>query len=443
MYADDLMVLGMATVEEVKEVKAVFTRFGEKLGLVVNPEKSTMWFSQKCDPECRQNILAEFTARLAGEHEKYLGILVTQTPNARDLTHDQLVDKFQKKLSGWKANLLSHAGRLTLIKTVLFSLPVYYMSVAKLPQRTIQALTASIRRFLWGKMHQDRYISLIGWSKVCAGWEDGGLEIRDLGLFNEALLLKLVWQVAADVDKIWVQIFKAKYYPRKGLWGNSSGRGYSALGRVVQQLKPFFLEEVLWHVGSGEGISAINQPWYDGWDTQQCNTNAQRDAKVADLFDHSTKKWDTHKIQILMSEGAVTAITNSARKPEQQPLIEDRLIWLCSQRGTYTTKDGYKKLKEQMLAPTQHYTEDQKRAWQRVWSNKEIIPRIKFFLWRAIHNGLPTLQKLHSRIPGINPRCKRCDSEDEFLMHTLFFCHIARQTWWVSELGLRVDSVSI
>lgn len=50
MYADDLMVLGMATVEEAKEVKAVLTRFGKKSGLVVNPKKSTMWFSRKCDP---------------------------------------------------------------------------------------------------------------------------------------------------------------------------------------------------------------------------------------------------------------------------------------------------------------------------------------------------------------------------------------------------------
>ncbi|XP_071739491.1 uncharacterized protein [Rutidosis leptorrhynchoides] len=48
-----------------------------------------------------------------------------------------LVDRFHKKLSDWKANLHSIGGRLTLIKTVLGSLCIYYLSLFKCPEMVL------------------------------------------------------------------------------------------------------------------------------------------------------------------------------------------------------------------------------------------------------------------------------------------------------------------
>ncbi|GJV85772.1 cysteine-rich receptor-like protein kinase 26 [Tanacetum coccineum] len=42
-----------------------------------------------------------------------------------------LVDRFHMRLSSWKANLLSIGGRLTLIKSVLGSLGIYYLSILR------------------------------------------------------------------------------------------------------------------------------------------------------------------------------------------------------------------------------------------------------------------------------------------------------------------------
>jgi hypothetical protein len=39
-----------------------------------------------------------------------------------------VLDKFKSKLSTYKADKLSHAARLELIKSVFSSIPVYYMS---------------------------------------------------------------------------------------------------------------------------------------------------------------------------------------------------------------------------------------------------------------------------------------------------------------------------
>ena len=41
------------------------------------------------------------------------------------------VDKIRAKLTGWKAGLLSHVGRLILIKAVMKTIPSYYMQGRK------------------------------------------------------------------------------------------------------------------------------------------------------------------------------------------------------------------------------------------------------------------------------------------------------------------------
>lgn len=100
--------------------------------------------------------------------------------------------------------------------------------------------------------------------------------IRNLKLFNQYLVLKAVWQVASNSDKIWVQVVRAKYFSRRGFWGVNGTRDVSRLWRSIQKLKPFFREQILWHVGDGLTIPCINQPWFKNWSVQVITTNAQR-----------------------------------------------------------------------------------------------------------------------------------------------------------------------
>ncbi|KAK2650217.1 hypothetical protein Ddye_017706 [Dipteronia dyeriana] len=44
-----------------------------------------------------------------------------------------LVDRTEKRLANWKRKLLSREGRLVLIKAVLSNIPIYFLSVFKMP----------------------------------------------------------------------------------------------------------------------------------------------------------------------------------------------------------------------------------------------------------------------------------------------------------------------
>jgi len=65
----------------------------------------------------------------------------------RNKAYDFIINKFRAKLTSVKAKKLNHAGRLTYIKSVLASMPVYYMSTVLFSKTFVEKINAIIRRF--------------------------------------------------------------------------------------------------------------------------------------------------------------------------------------------------------------------------------------------------------------------------------------------------------
>ena len=61
------------------------------------------------------------------ELEKYLGMPVLQKRINKE-TFGTVIESVSSKLAGWKRRFLSLAGRITLTKSVLSSIPVHTMS---------------------------------------------------------------------------------------------------------------------------------------------------------------------------------------------------------------------------------------------------------------------------------------------------------------------------
>lgn len=61
-----------------------------------------------------------------------------------------LIDKVRKRLSGWKSKLMSLAGRVELIKSILSSLHLFWTSSFKLPKACTDMLDRHLRNFFWG-----------------------------------------------------------------------------------------------------------------------------------------------------------------------------------------------------------------------------------------------------------------------------------------------------
>lgn len=61
---------------------------------------------------------------------------------------DPMGDRFEQRLAGWKEDLLSKGGLLTLIKSTLVNLPIYYMPLLTIPMSVDKKLKVVQSRFL-------------------------------------------------------------------------------------------------------------------------------------------------------------------------------------------------------------------------------------------------------------------------------------------------------
>lgn len=62
-----------------------------------------------------------------------------------------MVFRIQKRLAEWKGSLLSKGGKLVLNKSILASLPTYYLSLFSIPTMVKKKIEKCQREFMWGK----------------------------------------------------------------------------------------------------------------------------------------------------------------------------------------------------------------------------------------------------------------------------------------------------
>ena len=71
-------------------------------------------------------------------------------------------------------------------------MPIYHMSLFRMPKSVARRLEKVQRDFLWGGGSVERKAHLIKWEVICADKSKGGLGLRKLVLLNKALLGKWI-----------------------------------------------------------------------------------------------------------------------------------------------------------------------------------------------------------------------------------------------------------
>ncbi|XP_021986543.1 uncharacterized protein LOC110882980 [Helianthus annuus] len=163
---------------------------------------------------------------------KYLGLIVGANMNGV-CNWRPVHDIFDARLASWKASLLSIGGRLTLIKSLLESIPNYYFYLYKAPVQVIKGLESKIKKFLWGNTGSHKRLHWVTWDRVTLRKEAGGIGRSRLKDINVALLSKWGWRF--KTEKI--------IYGRK-LWNLSTRLGFAGT---------LFPLETLW-VGFGASL---------------------------------------------------------------------------------------------------------------------------------------------------------------------------------------------
>ncbi|KAL5543390.1 hypothetical protein UlMin_007174 [Ulmus minor] len=264
-FADDTLFLLEPDKSNIEKVNTILKFFSMCSGLKINMNKSSLAGISLTKEEV--GVLASEVGCEKGSWPmKYLGLPLGGNPNSAEFWNP-VIEKVSKRLDGWKKAFLSKGGRLTLIQSVLSSIPTYYMSLFKLPRVVAASLEKMMREFLWDRDSTGKARSLVRWKTVCKPKELGGLGIGNLILRNKALLGKWLWRFPLEQHSLWAAVIRSKYGLDRNGWDTNRvtvGSFRNPWKFISQGISNFF-SYTKWVVGRGDHILFWHYNWCESY----------------------------------------------------------------------------------------------------------------------------------------------------------------------------------
>jgi len=144
-FADDTLLIGVISWANVRALKAVLLLFESISGLKVNFHKS-MLFGVGVAVSWLHEVASVMNCKHGHLPFLYLGFPIGGDPRRLQFWYP-LVEKIRSGMTSWKCKNLSLGGRLILLKSVLSSIPVYFLSFFKAPSGIISTLDSLFTNF--------------------------------------------------------------------------------------------------------------------------------------------------------------------------------------------------------------------------------------------------------------------------------------------------------
>ncbi|WZZ66780.1 hypothetical protein YC2023_078150 [Brassica napus] len=425
-FADDLILFAEASLSQIRVVRKVLERFCEASGQKVSLAKSLIFFSENVHRDLANSISNESGIKGTKELGKYLGMPVLQKRINKE-TFGEVIQKVASKLAGWKRRFLSMAGRITLTKSVLASIPVHIMSSIALPVSILEQLDRIARSFIWGSGEGNRKQHMVAWERICKPKREGGLGLRSAKGMNIALLAKLGWRLLNTHDGLWVQILRKKF--RVGeiyetSWLVAQGNWSPTWRSLILGIRQIVVPSVSWILGDGHHVRF----WKDNWllnEPLQGLSNvaipeAILEATARDLWQQGVgwlvqqiEPYISHQNRLRLATVVIDEVTGA----------RDRMSWGESKDGIFSVKSAYAFLTRDDLPRP-----NMEALFARVW--RVMTPeRVRVFLWLVSHQVIMTNMERKRRHMSDNGMCTLCRNGNETILHALRDCQAAAGIW--------------
>ena len=193
-------------------------------GQIYSATKSKLFFSRSTPLDTQRSISSFTNMPIVQDLGKYLGMpLLTKRKSTPAL--QLLLDKIHTCIRAWQSKLLSQAGRLTLIKSVLSPLKYYQMQTTVLLKGTTSNIDRAIRDFLWGDTPTQRHVHLIKRDTLTKPKTYGRLGIKDSNTIDDAFLMIQVWRLWRNPQSLLAKFISQKHYRTIDFLGTNSHKG--------------------------------------------------------------------------------------------------------------------------------------------------------------------------------------------------------------------------
>lgn len=433
MYADDVTFVGEWSESNFLNLNRILRCFFIASGLKVNLSKSKV-FGVGVEHEELSRLAGILNCEPAAFPSTFLGLPIGANMSLCR-NWKTVIDKFQSKLSKWKSSMLSFGGRLTLVNSVLSSLPLYFFSLFKAPKKIISTLESIRRNFLWGSYGRSRKIHWIAWEDLTKPKLFGGIGINSLSEMNVALLTKWVWRLKSQPDSLWARCIKS-IHRLSGIDGMPIARRsipgvWLSISEVVKELEGWncHLDDYLIRkMGNGDNTCfwkdrwLMNAPLKDIFPRLYA-IESRKNCFVLDRLGEMGQqehKWEWKRNIRKGMESKEMEELKDLIKDISLTNVADSWKWIISFNNVFSVQS----LRREMARLKWNSNED-KFAWLH-----EVPLNINCFVWRFLRNRIAVTDNLIIRgVRLTSTTCACCGSNVDSLQHVFFDCRWAKDLW--------------
>ncbi|KAI0526865.1 hypothetical protein KFK09_002457 [Dendrobium nobile] len=244
LYADDIIVFTNAQMKSVKIIKGILLDFCGYTGQKMNLQKSGILFGLSVKARRRKKICKAMKFREVKEFG-YLGIKVILR-RLYKADYQFLIDKTMSMLGVWGGKLISLAGRITLVKSVLLSYPSFHSTNSLVPKQVLYKIDKLCKDFIWNKCDGNVGLHYVSWDLMCKPRKWGGLGISSCSKKAEPLRAKLAWRYIQEKESLMHKFLFPKY--GRILEGESDTRSGSISWKLICNGSKFLKPIVRWTV---------------------------------------------------------------------------------------------------------------------------------------------------------------------------------------------------
>ncbi|KAM7481594.1 hypothetical protein LguiB_006177 [Lonicera macranthoides] len=327
-------------------------------------------------------------------------------------------------------------------------MPIYYLSVFKVPVAVDKVIEKLLRNFLWEGVDKRNGVHLVRWDKVTKSKKMGGLGIGSIINRNDALLGKWIWRFSLEQNSFWHSIIRSKYSIQTNRWDSkvvlrgSFRNPWKAISLGIEK----FVGYIRYKAGDGEKIRFWTNSWVGDSSLAVLFPRLYRitsnpDSLIASNViwgENSSYSWDIsfrrnfyeNEIFDFMDLLEVVGAWKVNR------LEMDCRLWVGEKSGVLSSNSFFEKL-------TSSDEERPFSPYNMIWKSG-VPPKSKVLAWLSTWRKVNTYDVLQSRNPFLQISqawCTLCRREGESIDHLLMHCPFAQFMW--NNIRRELDLVTV
>lgn len=401
-FADDLLVFTNGKAKSLKNLSNLFKDYERCSGQMMNKAKSSFVCSNYIIGSRKRMIKHLLQVNYANLPLIYLGLPLFKG-RVKSCYFSELVDKIRGRVNNWKNKFLSHAGKLTLINSILNSIPLYMLSCIKAPKVVFNNINSIISNFFWSLQGQRR-VHWCRWDKLCLPCDEGGLGVKSLLTSMKAFQIKNAFLFLKQ-SSLCASFLANKYGMACFNWQLPVASGASNVWKIIHSNLPYALEHSRWIINGGDRFF-----WLDNWSGNVLWFEGCSNPFISIRNAFLDVEFRSHipaNILIFMQD----FILNSA---------SDIFICTLNSAGTFKTAAIYDSIR---------ISKPKCNMYKFIW-HSVIPPKISVFMWRALNGALPVDELIQSRNISLASKCFCCANPGiETIDHLFVYSEIAIKVW--------------